>query len=283
MLLVADSGSSKTDWILSISPGETLEFNTPGINPYLVGDKEITRIVAQAEEIRPYYDLVEEIQFFGAGASGPDKHEIVSNGLSALFRNAFISVESDLLGSAYATCGNQKGLIGVLGTGSNICFYNGREIIPGNHGLGFILGDEGSGSYFGKKLLSSYFNGQMSPVIHSAFRKQYSIDKEDVIRHVYKRPLPNSYIAAFARFMSGHKDDCWIKALLKEGFDEFLTSHVLPYADFHRYPTHFVGSIAWHFKDDLLAACERNKIKTGKILKNPIRDLFTYLISQQPA
>lgn len=280
MILVADSGSSKTDWILAVSPEENLEFSTQGINPYLIGDKEIVRILAQAEEIKPYHDRVSEIYFFGAGASGPDKHEIVSNGLSTVFKNAFINVENDLVGCAYATCGNQKGLISILGTGSNICFYNGKEIIPGNHGLGFILGDEGSGTWFGKKLLSAFFNQKMPPAIHAAFKRTYVIDKEDVIHHVYKKPLPNIYISAFAKFMSAHYEDPWMKTIIQEGFEEFLTTHVLPYADYQRYSCHFVGSIAYHFKEELLLACERNKIKAGKIIKKPIHDLFEFMMTQ---
>src|SRR4051812_3708495 len=121
MILVADSGSSKADWILSLPKNEKLVFSTQGINPYFTTDKEISRLLLQTDEIRPYADQVSEIYFFGAGASGPDKHEVISNGLSAVFKNSFISIDSDLVGAAYATCGTKPGFSCILGTGSNIC------------------------------------------------------------------------------------------------------------------------------------------------------------------
>src|SRR4051812_11174218 len=151
MILVADSGSSKTDWLLS-QPGQAArEFRTPGLNPYFLTEKEIVKVLQdKAADLLACSIDITEIYFFGAGCSSPDRHEIVSNALSTVFQKAtYISVDSDLLGSAYATCGHEKGLCCVLGTGSNISFFDGEDIHAGKHGLGFILGDEGSGTWFG--------------------------------------------------------------------------------------------------------------------------------------
>src|SRR5471030_1687634 len=202
MILVADSGSSKTDWLLK-QPGQVaLEFRTSGLNPYFLTEKEIVKILQdQSPDMIAYNAEVKEIYFFGAGCSSPDRHEIISNALSQLFTKAYISVDSDLLGSAYATCGHDKGLCCVLGTGSNISYFDGVDIHSGQHGLGFILGDEGSGTWFGKALITDFLYGNMPPDIYALFDKTYGLDKDLVIANVYLKPGANSYIASFSKFL----------------------------------------------------------------------------------
>ena len=175
MILVADSGSSKTDWLLAVPQQEPLQFKTGGLNPYFLTEKEMVKILQeQGRGIIAYAAEVTEIYFFGAGCSNPDRREIVSNALSQLFPKAFISIDSDLLGSAYATCGPNKGLCCVLGTGSNITFFDGHETYEGKHGLGYILGDEGSGTWFGKALLTDYLYGRMPADIAAHFKNDYN-------------------------------------------------------------------------------------------------------------
>src|SRR5215217_4765408 len=150
MILVADSGSSKTDW-MGYSPNETISFNTQGINPYFLNAHDIFKLFSKKKEIAGYAEKVKEIYFFGAGCSSPDKIEVISNGISSFFTNAYVSVEHDLIGSAYATCGDKEGLTCILGTGSNISYFDGEKVHNESHGLGYALGDEGSGTYFGRK------------------------------------------------------------------------------------------------------------------------------------
>src|SRR5882757_2288093 len=170
MILVADSGSSKTDWLLSTSQQESVSFKTAGLNPYFLTEKEIAKIIQeQVPDMVAYADDVEEIYFFGAGCSSPDRHEIVSNAISQLFPKAYICVDSDLLGCAYATAGHEKGLCCVLGTGSNISFFDGEDIHSGKHGLGFVLGDEGAGTWFGKALVTDFLYGNMPHDISARF------------------------------------------------------------------------------------------------------------------
>jgi glucosamine kinase len=177
MILVADSGSTKTDWLLKQPGKDATAFRTPGLNPYFLSEKEIVKILQdQAPELVAFGAEIKEIYFFGAGCSSPDRHEIVSNALSVFFSKAYISVDSDLLGSAYATCGHEKGLCCVLGTGSNISFFDGEEIHSGKHGLGFILGDEGSGTWFGKALITDYLYGLMPEEIHNLFKNTLRAD-----------------------------------------------------------------------------------------------------------
>src|SRR5690606_11357754 len=151
MILVADSGSSKSDWILALPDSKPLSFSTKGLNPFFVSEKEIERVIQNVPEIIPYIDEVSEVYFFGSGCSSPDRRELVSNALSRLFTNAFIDVEIDLIGSAYATCGDRKGYIATMGTGSDISFFDGENILPSRQGIGYVLGDEGSGVWYGKQ------------------------------------------------------------------------------------------------------------------------------------
>src|SRR5690606_11647670 len=181
MILVADSGSSRSDWMLSLPFDKPLTFTTKGLNPYFVSEKEIERVIHNVPEIMPYVKDVTEVYFFGSGCTSPDRRELVSNALSELFSEAFISVELDLLGSAYATCGNRKGYVATLGTGSDFTFYNGEDIEVSNQGVGYVLGDEGSGVWFGKSLITDYLYGKMPPDLASDFSNKYRVTKEIVV------------------------------------------------------------------------------------------------------
>ena len=282
MILVADSGSSKTDWLLS-KPGQSpKEFRTPGLNPYFLTEKEIVKVLQEkAKDLIAYGADVTEIYFFGAGCSSPDRHEIVSNALSALFPKAYISVDSDLLGSAYATCGHDKGLCCVLGTGSNISFFDGEEIHSGQHGLGFVLGDEGSGTWFGKALITDFLYGNMPDDINFKFDKTYGLTKEIVVSNVYQKPRANSYLASFTRFLNVIRSTNYAQQLLKRGLLEFIETNIKSYPQYHQYKCNFVGSIAFVYADELKALCEANNIKVGKIIRQPIHDLLDFILTRE--
>ena len=281
MILVADSGSSKTDWLLSIPQQEPISFKTAGLNPYFLTEKEITKIIHdQVPDMVAYADNIEEIYFFGAGCSSPDRHEIVSNAISQLFGRAFISVDSDLLGCAYATCGREKGICCVMGTGSNISFFDGENIHDGQHGLGFVLGDEGSGTWFGKALITDFLYGNMPADVSQKFDKAYSLNKEIVIKNVYQKPNANTYLASFSRFISEIKSTPYGQSLLERGLQEFIETNIKSYPEYHRYKCHFVGSIAYTFSEELTALCHQQGVKTGKIIKQPINDLMTFILKR---
>lgn len=281
MILVADSGSSKTDWILSLPDNKKLTFRTAGINPFFWPEKEIIKLLNTVPEVQMHHRQVSEIYFFGAGCSSPDRREIISNALSAVFPAAFVNADSDLLGSAYATCGTSQGLTCILGTGSNISFYNGHEIIDGKHGLGYILGDEGSGTFFGKKLITGFMYGLMPQDLHDAFGEAYKLTKEEVIHNLYQKPSPNYYLASFSKFMSDHLEHPYIQELLYQGFQEFVETNIQSYPDFARYSCHFVGSLAFHFQEVLRRVCTDNGVTVGKILKHPIDDLFEFILQRE--
>jgi glucosamine kinase len=277
MLLVADSGSSKTDWKLLLPNGDTQNFQTAGINPIFSSEKEISRILSFQNQFGVFSDQVKEIYFFGAGCNHPDRREFVSNALTSKFPNAFCSVESDLTGAAYATCGKETGLNCIIGTESNFSFFNGIEITEINNGLGYILEDEGSGSYFGKKLITDFLYEKMPADLADKFFKQYHLNKETVIENVYKKPLPNFHLASYALFMSPYQEIEYIKAILLKGFDEYVANNILNYPAFKTVNTHFVGSIAYHFKDALLEVCNKYDVKVGKIIEKPIEALFDFI------
>jgi len=282
MILVADSGSSKTDWLLNLPEKEAQQFRTPGLNPYFLSEKEIVKIMHdKATDLLAHSNKVTEIYFFGAGCSSPDRHEVVSNALSILFPKAYISIDSDLLGSAYATCGHEKGLCCVLGTGSNISFFDGEEIHSGQHGLGFVLGDEGSGTWFGKALITDFLYGNMPADINALFNKTYGLNKEIVINNVYLKSGGNSYLASFARFLNIIRATQYGQALLNKGLLEFIETNIKSYPQYHKYKCNFVGSIAYVFADELKALCAENEIRVGKIIRQPIHDLMEFILSRE--
>lgn len=282
MILVADSGSSKTDWLLTQNGGDPLAFLTPGLNPYFLTEKEIIKILQdKAADMLAHSSAVKEIYFFGAGCSGPDRHEIISNALSTLFPKAYISVDSDLLGSAYATCGHEKGLCCVLGTGSNISFFDGEGIHDGKHGLGFVLGDEGSGNWFGKVLITDFFYGNMPSEVHTLFENTYGLTKETVMQNVYQRPAANAYLASFARFLNVIRRTAYGQELLKRGFLEFIETNIRSYPEHNDHKCHFVGSIAHTFASELTTLCLENSIHMGKIIRKPINDLLNFITSRE--
>jgi glucosamine kinase len=280
MILVADSGSSKTDW-MGYSPDGTIRFHTQGINPYFLNAQDIFKLFSKKKDLGFNPDEVKEIYFFGAGCSSPDKHEVISNGLSLFFSKAFISVEHDLLGSAYATCGDKEGLTCILGTGSNISYYDGSNVYNSKHGLGYVLGDEGSGTHFGKKLVTSYLYGHMPKDLSVLFAEEFKIDKESVISNVYQSAFPNTYLASLSRFMIKHTSHPYIAKLIHDVFQEFVQTNIKDYQNYKTVDCHFVGSIAYYYQDILTDVCKANGVRIGKILQKPIEGIYNYILKRE--
>lgn len=281
MILVADSGSSSSDWMLNVPDSKPLFFKTKGLNPFFVNEKEIENVMKDVPEIIPYIDEIKEVYFFGAGSITPDRREIVSNALTSLFPQAFIAVESDLLGAGYATCGSTPGLIATLGTGSDISFYDGQDLKPSVHGIGYVLGDEGSGAWFGKRLITSFLYGKMPRDLEKKFQEKYSLTKDAVIKHVYQRERPNSFLASFAMFMEENRTHPFIDELLTDGFDEFVRTNIMTYPKYWEFKCNFVGGIAYTFDLHLQAVCKLHGVQVGKILRSPIQELFHYIIDRE--
>lgn len=281
MILVADSGSSRSDWMLHLPDSKPLRFRTKGLNPFFVNEKEIASVLGQVQEIIPYINEINELYFFGAGCTTPDRRELVSNALTEIFPNSFISVESDLQGSAYATFGGAKGLICNIGTGSDSSYYNGESLEQGLYGIGYVLGDEGSGAWFGKQLITAYLYEQMPRDLMRIFKEAHPITKDIIIKNVYQKDRPNAYLASFAEFMAENRAHPYIDNLLRNGFDEFVRTNVMTYPNFWEYECNFVGGIAYHFDLHLREVCNLHGVRIGKILKNPIEEIFHFVVNRE--
>lgn len=276
MILIAESGSSKTDWRLLTDGGSVKAAKTAGFNPYFQNADQIYAEIAS--ELLPQLGTtsVDEIHFYGAGCSTETNCTIVREGIGRLFARAHIHVGHDLLAAARALSGHSAGIVCILGTGVNTCLYDGSHIVAGRPSLGFWLGDEGSGGYLGRTLIQQYFHEEMPADLHAAFAEKYHLDVETVLENAYKKPFPNSYFAAFARFLSDHLDHPYSQQLIYDGFALFLKRYVSKFKGYQNYPVHFTGSIAYHYQDILRKAAADKGIRLENIIDNPITGLITY-------
>jgi N-acetylglucosamine kinase-like BadF-type ATPase len=276
MILVADSGSTKCDWI-TIDQGVIGEkSSTVGFNPYFCDESFILNGLSSNSSLVAIKGKVKEIHFYGAGCSSPERNDIVRHALQKFFPEADVEVEHDVLASAIATCGNHPGLACILGTGSNSCYYDGKIVHDSNFGLGYIMGDEGSGSYFGKKLITHYLYGILPEPTLSAFQSRYLMNKEIMIEHVYASPGANVWLASFAKFFTEHPNDVWVRKMVQKGFEEFFDLAVINYPDYRKLEVHFVGSIAFYFEDILRAVGASREAKVGRIVRQPILGLAEF-------
>jgi glucosamine kinase len=254
MLFVVEGGSTKADWMLADGKEIIARFHTIGFNPYFHDSEFIYQTLRSDQKLSAYADAEAEIRYFGAGCSSAEKNRIVQDGLNRFFRNATIHVDHDLMACAYATCGDTEGIACIIGTGSNSCYYDGKKVHEKNYGLGYILGDEGSGSYYGKKLVTNYLYGLMPEHLSSAFTDHYRLDKNSIIRHVYNEPNANVWLASFMPFISERRSDPWMHDLLMRGMHEFFDLYVCNYEHYKNLTVHFVGSLSFIFTDELKEA-----------------------------
>jgi glucosamine kinase len=276
MILVADSGSTKCDWILIENGSIGEKSSTPGFNPYFCDEAFVLNGLNSNQELVAAKLSVKEVYFYGAGCSSPERNELIRQALNKFFVNSSITVDHDVFASVLATCGDDPGIACILGTGSNSCYFDGKIIHENNYGLGYIMGDEGSGSYFGKKLITHYLYGILPDPIKTAFEARYTMNKEIMIDNVYSRPGANVWLASFAKFMSEHPGDPWVRKTVRKGFDEFFDLYVCGYPNYRELDVHFVGSIAHCFEDILRETGADKEARVGKIVRHPIKGLADY-------
>jgi N-acetylglucosamine kinase-like BadF-type ATPase len=276
MLLIADSGSSKTDWRLIFPDGQVRPAGSAGFNPYFQTSEEIYTEILR--ELPPQLGTlgVREIYFYGAGCSTDKNRNIVQEGLGKLFPAASIHVSHDLLAAARALCGREPGIACILGTGVNSCQYDGQGITEGRPSLGFWLGDEGGGGYLGRTLVQHYFHEEMPADVRQQFAGVYQLVLGTVLENAYKKPFPNSYFAAFSRFLSDRLDHPYCRQLVYDGFSLFFERYVRKYTGSKQYPVHFTGSVAHHYRDILQTVAHDKGLRLGNVLKNPIDGLIAY-------
>lgn len=279
MILIADSGSTKTDWAL-IKGDKTKIFNTIGLNPFFKSSKEIKKEIKKLMD-QFNFEKIEEIHFYGAGCSSEKNNKIVFKALKKSFNNAQINIDHDLLGAARATCGREKGICAILGTGSNSCLYDGNKIIDNKKALGFILGDEGSGAFMGKRLVQDYLNKELPKFVEVIFEKFSSYHKDEILRKVYSEELPNKFLASYAKLIIENKEIFYFKSLINDSFNKFFNKHICKYEGYKTYKLNTVGSVAFMNKKELEKSCNYKGMELGKVIQKPIEGLIKFHKNEQ--
>ena len=273
-ILLADSGSTRTEWCL-IRPGEKPQTRfSAGLNPFYHTVNSIAEVISK--EVAPDIPPADRIFFYGAGCTGREAIGRMTEALKKVFGDIPVEVDSDLLGAARAVCGHNEGVACILGTGSNSCHYDGTNIVDQIPVLGFILGDEGSAGSFGRKILQGYFYREMPAELRDWLESQYDMSRTSILDSVYKQPYFNTYVASFTKLFAAFRDHPYVLSLLQEGIHEFLERHVLKYQIGPGIPAGFVGSVAWHHQNSVKKALAEKGLKAGSFLKSPMQGLQTY-------
>ena len=275
MILIADSGSTKTDWRIIAKDGSIQQLKTEGFNPYYQSSKEISHKL-KVQLLPNITSDISTIYFYGAGCANPEKNKIIEEALCENFKSSTIEINSDLLAAARSTCNHEQGIACILGTGSNSCLFDGKEIIDNIRPLGFLLGDEGSGAYLGKILLVSYLRGELPEKLAKKMNDRYKVSINDVLQKVYKEPFPNKYLASYSKFLYDNINEPYVYQLVYQAFEMFIKMNVMKYENHENIKVHFVGSIAFYYANVLRQVASDLGIGVKNILETPIAGLTLY-------
>lgn len=275
MILIADSGSTKTTWCLLKGQNQPQYFHTEGLNPFFRTSEEVFEELNK--KLLPFTGSFSgAVFFYGAGIVNAEKGDVIKKPLEVLFPGSKIYTESDLLASARATLASRSGIACILGTGSNSCLYDGNSIVKQVSPLGFILGDEGSGAVLGRKLVGDYLKNQMPETLKIQFSEKYPLQYADFLDRVYRKEKPNRFLASFVPFLNEHIGTEYCQNLMVSSFNEFITRNIKQYAGFESLPICFTGSVALHFKNLLALALNQHGLKYDVVVKEPIDGLADY-------
>ena len=275
-ILVVESGATKTDWQLIDAKGKKITFATTGINPYLQTSEEIKAVLENELDWNSKKHNADEIYFYGTGASNKDQQLKVKKVLVQFFNSKKTEVNHDMLAAARAVCKDDKGIVCILGTGSNSCYYDGSKIKEQQRSLGYIAGDEGSGNYLGKRVLRYYAYNTFDEELRASFEDLFGNDFNAIIKKLYSEPFPNRYLANFVLLLRKNRGHFMVENIIEDCLNDFFHSQILKYRYSWKSPIHFVGSIAFEFKDVLKTLCEQYELELGKIVKSPIDNLVKY-------
>ena len=273
--LIADSGATKAEWCL-LSNGKKKIIFTQGISPYFLHTDQITELLLK--ELKPKLKDIEidAVHYYGTGCANPVNAQSVKKAISKVFKGAKIDVTHDLMAAARALCGHKKGIACILGTGSNSCYYNGKKIEKNSPGLGYVLGDEGSGAYLGKRVIQYYLYGTFDDDLRGRFDLTFTTNTAEILENVYKKPLPNRYLASFTKFLAENRGHYMIENIIEDGLNDFFFNHLCKYREIWTMPVNFAGSVAFGFKDVLQQLCNSYEFELGKVMKNPMEGLVQY-------
>jgi len=274
MILIADSGSTKTHWQLLKPDNRTASYYTKGLNPYFAGE-DIFKIVLE-NDLKLHKSDISQLHFYGSGCGTDSAISFVEHNLRKYFPSAEIDVYSDLFGAARALLGHGRGIACILGTGSVSCIYDGKKITDRVPSLGYILGDEGGGAALGKELLRAYFYKKLPAHIHKEFESNYAISREEVLDKIYHKPSPNAYLASFSKFLRTNFRDPYIHDLVYSCFKNFFTDHVAVYPDYKELPLAFTGSVSSNLQEILAEVAGEFGTTVSKIMKEPMDGLVAF-------
>lgn len=277
MILVADSGSTKTDWKLIENGLVKASFQTIGFNPYIIDVDAVLEELNQSD-LQAFCSEVEEVHLYAAGCSTKANQELLKVPLAKFFINAKVNVNHDLMAAARATCGNNEGMVAILGTGSNSCLYDGSEVIENVRALGYVLGDYGSGADIGKAFLQQVFANEFNEVLQHKFDNQIQIN--EVLDAVYKKPLPNRYLASFNKLVAENISEKEIAELVKSRLRLFFEYNICKYSNFSQHPLHIVGSIGLVYKDLIQQVAKEFEVELGEVIQKPIDNLVSYHLNK---
>ena len=277
MILIADGGSTKSNWCQLDDTRNRVYFNTEGYNPDFMTTEAIAASLHHNLPDTLPREEVREVHYYGAGVSSEEKAAVISRAMKLLFPHAVVTVTEDLLAAARALLGRGPGFAAILGTGTNSCLYDGNKITYNVDSLGYFLGDEGSGSFIGKRLLRDYMRQQLPDGLQDAFRETYSMgSRNEIIDQLYNQPLPNRFLASFAKFAYDHNNVSYCREIVLQGFEAFFQNLVLHYPNYQDYSFNCIGSVGYNFRDALTQVARQHGMEVGKIIRSPIDDLVSY-------
>lgn len=274
-ILIADSGATKAEWCL-LQGNKKKTVITQGISPYFLNQQQIQTLL-EVELLPKLKKMIpEQVFYYGTGCSNPANVKIVTEALQQLFPGAAVQVGHDLMGAAKALCGDEKGIACILGTGSNSCYYNGKRIVKNSPGLGYVLGDEGSGAYLGKRVIQYFLYQTFDADLMDRFQAQFNVDKSAILDAVYKQSLANRYLAGYTRFLVENRGHYMVENIIEDGLNDFFFNHIYKYRESWLLPINFVGSVAFGFRDVLKDLCNSYELELGKVIKAPMEGLIQY-------
>jgi glucosamine kinase len=273
--LIADSGATKAEWCL-LNNGKKRILFTQGISPYFLNTDQITELITKELLTKLKNITVEHIFYYGTGCANIENAKSIKKALTRVFPQAQANVNTDLMAAARAVCGHEKGIACILGTGSNSCYYNGKNIVKNSPGIGYVLGDEASGAYLGKKVLQYYLYNTFDEDLRARFDAKYVTNASEILDSVYKKPLPNRFLASFTLFLAENRGHYMIENIIEDGLNDFFFQHLCKYNEVWKYPVSFVGSVAFGFKDVIEQLCNSYEFELGTVLKNPMEGLIKF-------
>lgn len=274
-ILIADSGATKCEWRL-VDKTKKKSIITQGISPYFLNEAQIIALLQKELMPRLGKAQVKQVFFYGTGLASPTNAKLLTKVLKTVFPRAKSEVQTDLVGAARALCGREKGIACILGTGSNSCYYDGKKVVKNSPGIGYVLGDEGSGAYLGKKVVQYYLYNTFDEELKARFEKRFQTTPVEILDHVYKQPLANRYLASYAIFLAENRGHYMIENIIEDGLNDFFFTHLYKYRESWILPIHFIGSVAFGFRDVLKDLCHSYELELGKVLKAPMQGLIEY-------